>query len=545
MCGLVAVVAIGLMHMTDTVSADFTFSTPINVGSPLNSPYNDGMGSISPDGLTVYIFSDRPGGYGMGDIYVATRATVYGDWGTPVNLGPLINTSGDEWFATISPNGLELYFASKRIGGHGGLDLYVVTRGAISEPWGSRQNLGPAINGPGNDDAARLSQDALTMYYCSCSVWPTSVGSCDIWMTQRPNLSGSWQTPAILSSNVNSPAADAGPVVSVDELTLFLASKRSGTLGGWDLYMTIRPTKDDEWSIPVNLGQPINTANEDPSPFLSHDNSVLFFNSTRPGGIGMYDIWEVPILPVVDFTGDYKVDIEDLIILIENWGQDEPPFDMGPTPLGDGIIDAVDLEVLMSYWGKDVYDPNLIAHWELDESDGDVACDSAGDHDAVVTGDALWQSESGQIDGALQFDGVDDYLVAPFILDPVKQPFSAFAWIKGGQPEQTIVSQKIALGEWLSVDSSGALATGLTFPMPSVTSNVVVTDDQWHRVGLISDGAGMSLYVDGLEVARTDISPILPSTGNLHIGASSDLEAGTFWSGLIDDVLIYDRVVIP
>jgi len=186
-----------------------------------------------------------------------------------------------------------------------------------------------------------------------------------------------------------------------------------------------------------------------------------------------------------------------------------------------------------------------LAHWELNETEGDIAYDSVADNDAVVMGDALWQPEGGQIDGALQFDGIDDYLAASFILDPVKQPFSAFAWIKGGQPGQTIISQQGAFGAWLSVDPAGALSTGLTFPLPAVTSDVVITDDQWHHIALVSDGAGMSLCVDNVEVVRSSTSPIMPATGDLHIGAGNNLEPGTFWSGMIDDVRIYDRVVAP
>jgi len=199
----------------------------------------------------------------------------------------------------------------------------------------------------------------------------------------------------------------------------------------------------------------------------------------------------------------------------------------------------------MSYWGQELYDPSLLAHWKLDETEGDVAYDSAGDHDAALLGEVLWQPEGGQTGGALQFDGAASYVSASFILDPTKQPFSVYLWIKGGQPGQTIISQRGAFGAWLLVDSAGGLATNLTFPLPAVASNVVITDDRWHRIGLVSDGAGMSLYIDDIEVIRTDTSPILPASGDLQIGAGKNLEPGAFWSGLIDDVQIYDRVVNP
>jgi len=243
----------------------------------------------------------------------------------------------------------------------------------------------------------------------------------------------------------------------------------------------------------------------------------------------------------VDFNGDGIVDIDDLVLLIEHWGQDNPMYDLAP-PYGDGVVDVRDLEVLMSYWGQDV---SFIAHWKLDETGGDVAYDSVADNDAAVMGDALWQREGGHVDGAIQFDGVSSYLSAPFILDPAEQPFSVFTWIKGGQPGQAIISQHNGFGEWLSLDAAGSLISTLTFPLPAVTSDVVITDDLWHRVGLVSDGSGMSLYVDDIEVARSETSPVLPAYGDLQIGTGNIREPGTFWSGLIDDVRIYDRVVAP
>ena len=245
--------------------------------------------------------------------------------------------------------------------------------------------------------------------------------------------------------------------------------------------------------------------------------------------------------PPPDFNSDGVVDIKDLVRLIESWGQDDPLADIAPA-LGDNVVDVLDLAFLMKYWGQDA---NFIAHWKLDETGGDIAYDSAAQNNAQVMGDALWQRESGRVNGALQLDGVDDCLNAPFILDPTRQPFSAYVWTKGGQPGQTIISQQGGLAEWLSLDAAGALNSTLTFPLPAVTSDVVITDDQWHHIGLVSDGAGISLYVDDVEVVRSDTSPILPAYGDLQIGTGKNREPGTFWSGMIDDVRIYDRVVVP
>jgi hypothetical protein len=251
---------------------------------------------------------------------------------------------------------------------------------------------------------------------------------------------------------------------------------------------------------------------------------------------------EYDLNPSPDFNGDGLVNIEDLLRLIESWDQDDPIVDLAPPPCGDGIIDAQDLEVLMRDWGQDAH---FMAHWKLDETGGDIAYDSVGENHAIAMGDPTWQRENGRIDGALEFDGIDDCLIAPFILDPKEQPFSVFAWIKGSRSGHTVISQQGAFGEWLSIDSIGALSTSLTFPLPPVTSSVVVTDGNWHRIGLVSDGSGISLYVDDMEVARSDTPPILPAGGGLQIGVGNNLEPGTFWLGLIDDVRIYTRAVTP
>ena len=109
----------------------------------------------------------------------------------------------------------------------------------------------------------------------------------------------------------------------------------------------------DDWGTPVNLGPVINTSALDGCACLSPDGSTLFFMSDRSGGYGSHDLWQVSILPVVDFNGDGSIDTIDLLILNDCWGTNEPLCDIGPTPVGDGIVDIKDLEVFMSYWEQE------------------------------------------------------------------------------------------------------------------------------------------------------------------------------------------------
>jgi len=121
-----------------------------------------------------------------------------------------------------------------------------------------------------------------------------------------------------------------------------------------------------------------------------------------------------------------------------------------------------------------------------------------------------------------------------------------------------IISQEKGVN-WLMVDTTdGALRTDLSTPEmtsrggtipagPPLICSTVITDGDWHRVGFVWDDSYRTLYVDDMEVARDkDVHGTLKgSTGGLYIGAGKNLEVGSFWSGLIDDVRIYNRAVTP
>ena len=201
-----------------------------------------------------------------------------------------------------------------------------------------------------------------------------------------------------------------------------------------------------------------------------------------------------------------------------------------------------------------VNDPTLVAYWTLDETEGQTAYELARGNDGSVHSDPIWRPDGGIINGALELDGIDDCVSMPFILNPADSSFSAFAWIKGGTQGQVILSQQNGTN-WLMVDANGGLRTNLTEPSTAVRgkttlgspliSATAITGENWHRIGFTWDGTHRILYVDDIEVAHDALSELEGSEGGLHIGAGSHLEAGTFWSGMIDDVRIYDRVILP
>jgi hypothetical protein len=174
-----------------------------------------------------------------------------------------------------------------------------------------------------------------------------------MYVANRAANNEPWGEPVNLGSTLNSSADEQFPYVSADGLSLFFGSNRPGGYGSWDLYVATRVTTTEPWEPPVNLGPMINSKAGEDGPKISPNGSWLYFHSNRPGGFGSWDVWQVKILPVVDFNGDGNINTDDLLILISYWGQNEPLCDIGPTPYGDGIVDIKDLEVFMSYWEKE------------------------------------------------------------------------------------------------------------------------------------------------------------------------------------------------
>jgi Tol biopolymer transport system component len=464
-----------------------------------------------------------------------------------VNLGPTLNSAAWEHTLNLSPDSLSLYFSSDRPGGSGQMDMWVATRPDTDSPWGKPVNLGPTVNSSAWDLSARESADGLTLLFHSQR--GGGLGGQDIWTSTRATKNDPWGEPVNVGAPVNSSGNDGEAVMTLDGLTLFFDSDRAGGVGTDDLWVTTRRTTSDPWGLPINLGRSVNTPATEWLGSVSADGSTLYFASDRPTAWGPCSIYQTTISPVVDFNGDGKVDEIEVQLLLENWGQDEPLCDIGPTALGDGVVDMQDLAVLTRYASQKLVDPTLVACWEFDETEGINACNSADTYPANLVGNPIWRPQGGAVGGAIELDGVDDCVVVSFQgSDLVKGPLSVFAWVKGGKPGQVIFSQQ-AIANWLVASvPAGALATELRGPVRGggpLSSQTVITDGKWHRVGLVWDGKRRALYVDGACVAEDVQQNLKIVYANLTIGAGKDMAPGTFWSGLIDDVRLYTRAVKP
>ncbi len=527
--------------------ADFTFGEPVNLGPTVNSPWWDDAPCISADGLELYLVSQRANGIG---IWVSTRNTTDDEWGPPENLGPVVNgpLGGGAWQTAISTDGLELYIQVWERAATGSTytsgEIWVTRRVAKGEPWGEPVKLDLTVPGWDLVSAPSLTADGLELYF-GVNQFADDGNRADVHVTKRETMDAPWGEPVSLGPVVNDWTCQADPRISSDGLLVIFAdwwacSSRPGGFGDVDMWMVRRSTRDGDWGSPVNLGPAINSVFEDRGGTISADGSTLYFHSDRCGGSGRSDLWQAPILPVVDFDDDGIVGMSDLLAMIGSLGTNEPLCDIGPMPWGDGVVDEADLEVLMDYWGQDVT-AKPVAHWTFDEAEGMTAYDSAGTSDANLVGDPVWQTTGGIIDGALEFDGIDDYVDTPYQMDPYDS-FSISTWVKGGGLNQVIIAPTVGPILLQADHVEGNLMTAFMFYTDDfLFSQTQIIDGQWHHVGLVWDASAMTrtLYVDGVEVAAGTVTKCpYHGSGRLQIGTWDSPSTG-LWSGLIDDVRVY------
>src|ERR1700730_2229418 len=287
------------------------WSTPVNLGPVVNTPFDDNPPAICKNGLSLYITSNRSGGVngknltGFTEIWVSQRASLDSDWGPPVNLDafnsvPVVNSvQSNTSVPSLSADGHLMFLNSSRPGGLGGFDLYVSRRSNKRDDFGWQEpvNLG-SVNSPQNDNAATYFEDEETgiiSRYVTTDRPGGPVGSkpgdTHIWVSTLGD-DGSFGTP-VLVPELNGPFDDHTTDIRRDGLEIFLVSGRpNGRIGVLDILVSTRDSTLDPWSTPVNLGPTVNYPGYTTGrPVLSCDGTTLYLYSDRPGGFGGRDLY--------------------------------------------------------------------------------------------------------------------------------------------------------------------------------------------------------------------------------------------------------------
>lgn len=256
----------------------------------LNTSNVDGCPAQSPDGLKLYMASNRPGGHGGLDIWVATRQHRGDPWGPPQNLPAPVNSPSNDFCPTpIEGDGL-LFVSQRTIDGVTcGLGDIYVTRRNPAHGWNEPTHLACAPDGPNSEFDEQGPSLVQGQLYFSRSV-PTPG---ELFVSEQV---GDGFGPADPIVELNSEFNDIQPNVRKDGRELVFSSNRDGGHGGQDIWVSTRASVADAWSPPVNLGPTVNTARGESRPFLSSDARQLLFGragapGTGEGGTGAPDIY--------------------------------------------------------------------------------------------------------------------------------------------------------------------------------------------------------------------------------------------------------------
>jgi hypothetical protein len=252
----------------------------------LNTPSLDGCPILSPDGRSLYMASNRPGGRGGLDIWVARRADTDAPFDAPVNLPAPVNSASDD-FCPTPLRGNRLLFVSRRATEQscGMGDIYE-TWDNPKHGWSSPRHLECAPGGPNSaldeQGPSLVEIDGANELFFSRSS-PSVPG--DIFVSHDFG-------PATAVSGLNSPDNDIQPNVRKDGREIVFSSNHAypNAAGGQDIYVSTRASTDDPWSAPVNLGDAVNTSAAESRPSLSWDAHTLLFGRA-PGPEGMSDIY--------------------------------------------------------------------------------------------------------------------------------------------------------------------------------------------------------------------------------------------------------------
>ena len=284
-------------------------ATKENLGENINSIYDEYSAVVDATESMLIFTSRRPTSTGgfmdlddkyFEDIFVSQKEN--GEWTKPVSIGKNINTEGHEATTGLSADGQELYIYRDDFGDG---NIYVTQLKGSS--WSEPVQLNDNINSPFRETHAAVSADGQTLYFTSDR---SGLGRMDIFRSKRLPT-GEWAVAENLGEVINTKYDEEAPFIHPDGKTLFFSSKGHSSMGGYDIFFSIE--ENGKWSTPMNLGHPMNTADDEYFFVMSADGKRAYYSSSNGAGFGGKDIYLVNLdmdreVPLTVYKGEIVVD---------------------------------------------------------------------------------------------------------------------------------------------------------------------------------------------------------------------------------------------
>ena len=285
------------------IKNDSTKTSVKNIGANINSDFDDYAPVISSDGNTMYFTSRRPvtdkelkkNTPSKEHIFVSYFDTINKTWSQAVLVESLKNPMSSKRNSSaiaLLHDGKKMLLFQDDLYGNG--DIYESQ--FIDNKWSYQLNLGDSINSEAHESSASFSPDGNTLYFVSNRAG--GAGGRDIWYSTK-SANGTWSSPKNIGKNINTTKDEECVFAHPDGKTLFFSSKAHKSKGGYDVFKSEWNAKTNSWSLPTNLGAPINTKGDDIFYVQSANNQKAFYTSVDPKQKNSdRNIFEVLLSPV-------------------------------------------------------------------------------------------------------------------------------------------------------------------------------------------------------------------------------------------------------
>ncbi len=268
---------------------------PVHLDSTINTQYDEYLPVVTAD-ESMMVFTRRFNNDTTPneDFYMSTRVKDTLQWRMALDLEEPINTEENEGAICLSPDGKRMFFAAKnRKDGIGGFDLFYCIR--VGNDWEGPYNMGEPVNSYGWESQPSISSDGKSLYFCSRR--KGGQGGLDIWVSHLEN--NFWGKPVNLGPNINSAKDEQTPFIHPDNQTLYFSSNGHIGMGDADLFVARKDTAG-EWSVPENLGYPINTSGNENGLIVTASGDRAYYSSYHEGN-GL-DLFYFPLPKTVQPT---------------------------------------------------------------------------------------------------------------------------------------------------------------------------------------------------------------------------------------------------